>query len=49
VPSIKEKSLASSVRILINNIEDLRGAWDMLDTFFDCPEKYLLEALEPII
>jgi hypothetical protein len=33
--SLKEKSLASSVRILVNDIEDQ-------------PEKYILEALDPI-
>jgi hypothetical protein len=47
--SLKEKSLASSVRILVNNIEDLREAWSTLDTCFDQPEKYIAEALEPII
>jgi hypothetical protein len=47
--SLKEKSLASSVRILVNDIEDLREAWSTLDTCFDRPEKYIAEALEPII
>jgi hypothetical protein len=47
--SLKEKSLASSVRILVNDIEDLREAWSMLDTCFDRPEKYITEALEPIV
>jgi hypothetical protein len=47
--SLKEKSLASSVRILVNDIEDLREAWDTLDTFFDCLERYILEALEIIV
>jgi hypothetical protein len=46
--SLKEKSLASSVWILVNDIEDLKEAWDMLDTFFNQPEKYILEALDPI-
>jgi hypothetical protein len=46
--SLKERSLASSVRILINDIEDLQEAWDTLDTCFDRPEKYILEALEPV-
>jgi hypothetical protein len=47
--SLKEKSLASSVRILVNDIEDLREAWSTLDTCFDRPEKYIAVALEPII
>ncbi len=46
--SLKEKSLASNVQILVNDIEDLREAWSMLDTCFDRPEKYITEALEPI-
>jgi hypothetical protein len=47
--SLKERSLASSVRILVNDIEDLREAWTTLDTCFDRPEKYIAEALEPIV
>jgi hypothetical protein len=47
--SLKERSLASSVKILVNNIEDLREAWNTMDTCFDRPEKYIAEALEPIV
>ncbi len=47
--SLKERSLASSVRVLVSDIEDLREAWDTLDTCFDWPERYTLEALEPIV
>ncbi len=47
--SLKERSLASSVKILVNNIEDLREAWNTPDTCFDRPEKYIAEALEPIV
>jgi hypothetical protein len=39
----------SAVSILVNDIEDLQEAWDTLDTCFDRPERYILEALEPII
>jgi hypothetical protein len=46
--SLKEKSLASSVRIRVNDIEDLLEAWGTLDTCFDWPEKYIAAALEPI-
>jgi hypothetical protein len=45
--SLKEKSLASSVKILVNDIEDLWEVWGTLDTCFDRPEKYIAEALEP--
>jgi hypothetical protein len=47
--SLKEKSLASSVRMLVNDIDDLREAWNKLDTCFDRPEKYIAEALDPVV
>jgi hypothetical protein len=33
--SLKKRSLASNVKILVNDIEDLREAWNTLDTCFD--------------
>jgi hypothetical protein len=47
--SLKEKSLASHVRLLVNDIDDLREAWNTLDTCFDRPEKYISEALDPVV
>jgi hypothetical protein len=47
--SLKEKSLASSVQLLVNDIDDLREAWNTLDTCFDRPEKYISEALDPVV
>jgi hypothetical protein len=47
--SLKEQSLASNVRLLVNDIDDLREAWNTLDTCFDRPEKYISEALDPIV
>ncbi len=47
--SLKEKSLASHVRLLVNDIDDLREAWDTLNTCFDWPDKYISEALDPVI
>ncbi len=47
--SLKERSLASHVRLLVNDIDDLREAWNMLDTCFDRPEKYISEALDPVV
>ncbi len=46
---LKEKSLASHVRLLVNDIDDLREAWDTLNTCFDRPDKYISEALDPVI
>jgi ribulose bisphosphate carboxylase small subunit len=45
--SLKERSLASHIRLLVNDIDDLREAWNTLDTCFDRPEKYISEALYP--
>jgi hypothetical protein len=47
--SLKERSLASSVKVLVNDIDDLREAWNTLVTCFDRPEKYIAEALEPVV
>jgi hypothetical protein len=47
--SLKEKSLASNVRLLVNDIDDLREAWDTLNTCYDRPDKYISEALDPVI
>jgi hypothetical protein len=44
--SPKEKSLASSVQMLVNGIDE---AWSTLDTCSDRPEKYIAEALDPVI
>ncbi len=47
--SLKECSLASSVRLLVNDIDELREAWNTLDTCFDRPEKYISEVLDPVV
>ncbi len=47
--SLKEKSLASNVCLLVNDIDDLREAWDTLNTCYDRPDKYISEALNPVI
>jgi hypothetical protein len=47
--SLKEKSLASSVRLIVNDIDDLREVWNTLNTCYDKPGRYISEALDPII
>jgi hypothetical protein len=47
--SLKKRSLASGVWVLVNDIDDLREAWNTLDTCFDRPERYISEALDPVI
>jgi hypothetical protein len=34
---------------MVGNVEDLAEIWDTLDTNFERPEKYIAEALKPII
>jgi hypothetical protein len=47
--SLKEKSLASNVRVMVNDIDDLREVWDTLNTCYDRPDRYISEALEPVV
>jgi hypothetical protein len=47
--SLKERSLASGVKMLVNDIDDLQKAWNTLDTCCDRPEKYITEALDPVV
>jgi hypothetical protein len=35
--------------MLVNDIDDLQEAWNTLDTCFDRPEKYISEAVDPVI
>jgi hypothetical protein len=47
--SLKEKSLASHVRQMVNDIDDLREVWETLNTCYDQPDKYISEALDPVV
>jgi hypothetical protein len=47
--SLKEKSLASHVRQMVNDIDGLREVWDTLNTCYDRPDKYIFEALDPVV
>jgi hypothetical protein len=39
--SLKEKGLASNVRMMVNDIDDLRKIWNTLNTCYDRPGKYI--------
>ncbi len=39
--------MASNVRVMVNDINDLREVWDTLNTCYDQPDRYISEALEP--
>jgi hypothetical protein len=47
--ALEEKSLSVSVKGMVNDREDLQEIWDTLNTCFDRPEKYILEALDPVV
>ncbi len=47
--SLKERSLASHVCLLVNDIDDLREVWSTLDTCYDRLDKYISEALDPVV
>ncbi len=34
---------------LVGDVEELDIVWDMLYTCYDLPEKYIVEALEPVM
>jgi ribulose bisphosphate carboxylase small subunit len=42
--SLKERSLASHIRLLVNDIDNLREVWNTLDTCFDRPDKYISDS-----
>jgi hypothetical protein len=46
---LREKYMSKSVRSMIGSIEDLGEVWDALETCYERPEKYMSEALKPII
>jgi hypothetical protein len=47
--SLKAKFLNVEVKLMVGNIEDLREIWSTLDVCYECPEKYITEALLPIV
>ncbi len=42
------QALSDSVKNKVKDIEDLQEIWDILNTCFDQPEKYITKALDPI-
>jgi hypothetical protein len=49
VLGLKDNSLSGEARDVVGNIEDLDEVWDTLDTCHNCPEKYIMEALDPVV
>jgi hypothetical protein len=45
--TLKENCLAATVKALLGDMEELDKVWEMLDTCYNHPQKYIAEALEP--
>jgi hypothetical protein len=47
--ALKDRNLSGEAKAMIGDIEGLDEVWDTLDTCYDHPEKYITEALDPVI
>ncbi len=47
--TLKVKCLSAAVQAVVGNMEELDEVWETLDTCYNHPEKYIGEALDPIV
>ncbi len=47
--TLREKCVKGDAHKMISHLDDLREIWDTLDTCYERPEKYMEEALKPIL
>ncbi len=47
--TLREKCVKGKAHKMISHLEELREIWDTLDTCYQRPEKYMEEALKPIL
>jgi hypothetical protein len=47
--TLREKCVKGDALRMVSHLDDLREIWDTLDTCFERPEKYMEEALQPIV
>jgi hypothetical protein len=47
--TLREKCVKGDAHKMIGHLEELREIWDTLDTCYEKPEKYMEEALKPIL
>jgi hypothetical protein len=47
--TLKEKCVKGDAHKMICHLEELGEIWDTLDTYYESPEKYMEEALKPVL
>ncbi len=47
--ALREKCLKGDALRMVSHLDDLRDMWETLDTCYETPEKYMEEALRPIV
>ncbi len=47
--TMREKCMKGDTWKMVSHLEDLKEIWDTLDTCYERPEKYMEEALKPIL
>jgi hypothetical protein len=47
--TLRERCMKGDALRMVSHLDDLRDIWDTLDTCFERPEKYMEEALRPIV
>jgi hypothetical protein len=45
----RRNAWGANVKMLVGDVEELDKVWDTLDTCYNQPEKYIAEALDPVI
>jgi hypothetical protein len=43
------RCLSAVVKVQVGIVEDLNEVWGTLDVCYVCPEKYITEALDPVV
>ncbi len=47
--ALRDKCLKGDAFRMVSHLDDLREMWETLDTCYERPEKYMEEALRPIV
>jgi hypothetical protein len=47
--ALRDKSLKGDALQMVSHLDDLQEMWETLDTCYERPEKYMEEALRPIV
>ncbi len=47
--ALRDKCIKGDTLQMVSHLDDLQEIWEMLDTYFERPEKYMEEVLRPIV